>query len=59
MFWKTRTFRGEVDFHMLQSCLEQDQLKIGKQKGDYDTPTCEFDINDVKGGNHENMGAAF
>ena len=28
-FWKTRTFRGEVDFHMLQSCLEQDQLQMG------------------------------
>ena len=26
-FWKTRTFRGEVDFHMLQSCLGQDQLQ--------------------------------
>ena len=25
-YWKTRNFQGEVDFHLLQSCLGKDQL---------------------------------
>ena len=58
-FWKTRTLRGEVDFHMLQSCLEQDQLQLGQQKEDYDAPTCDFDIKDVKEGSHDMTGVAF
>ena len=44
---------------MLQSCLEKDQLQMGQQKGDYDTPTCDFDIKDVKEGSHRMAGVSF
>ena len=44
---------------MLQSCLEQDQLQMGQQREDFDTPTCDFDIRDVKYGSHDMTGAAF
>ena len=57
-YWKTRTFQGEVDFHMLQSCLEQDQLQGRQQKKFYGTPTCDLGINYVKEDSHDMIGAA-
>ena len=47
-YWRTRNFQGEVDFHMLESCLEQDQLQGRQQKKVYGTPTCDLGINYVK-----------
>ena len=44
---------------MLQYCLERDQLQKGQERGDYDAPTCDFDIKDVKYGSHKKTGAAF
>ena len=47
-YWKTRTFQGEVDFHLLQSCREKNQ----QQKEAYNTPACDFDIKHVKEEEH-------
>ena len=47
-FWKTRTIQGEVHFHLLQSCLEQDQLQRRQKKWASNTPTCGFGIRHAK-----------
>ena len=47
-FWKKETFQKEDDFHVLQSCLGQDQLQGRQEKWGNNTPTCGFGIEHVK-----------
>ena len=58
-FWKEKTFQWEVDFHLLQSYLEKDQLQVRQQKKGDNTPTCDFGIKHVKEESHVMTGAAF
>ena len=47
-FWRRDSFQEEVDFHVLQYCLGQDQLQERKQKWGNITPACGFGIEHVK-----------
>ena len=47
-FWMGNTFQEEVDLHVLQSCLGQDQLQGRQQKWGNNTPICGFGIEHVK-----------
>ena len=58
-FWKKDTIQEEVNFHVLHSCLEQDQLQRRQQKWVDSTPTCDFGTKNVKEESHDMVGASF
>ena len=58
-FWNRGVIQKEVDFHVLQSCLEQDQLEERQQKWIDITPTCGFGIEDVKEKSYDVTNASF
>ena len=58
-YWKTRKFRGEVDFHLLQSFLGQGQRQKRQQKEDYTAPKFYFENKHVKEESHDMTGVAF
>ena len=59
-FWKKETFKKEVDFHELQSCLERaDQLQERQKRWSYNTPTSDFGIEHVKEENDNVTAASF
>ena len=58
-FWMGNTFQEEVDLHVLQSCLGQDQLQRRQQKWSNNTPTCGFGIGHVKEETNDVTGASF
>ena len=58
-FWKKETFKKEVDFPEIQSCLEQDQLEEKQQRWSYNSPTCDFGIEHVKEENDDVTATSF
>ena len=53
------TFQEEVDLHVLQSCLGQDQLQGWQKKWGNNTPTCGFGIEHVKEESYDVTRASF
>ena len=58
-FLRKRTFQGKGDFPKLQSYLEKYQLQEIQQNKVGNTPTCDFDIKNVKLESHHMTNASF